>query len=128
MIHNAKDTLLTANPGTLPNVQDAMADWFQQLSFTTIVKTVVNFEVVETLTTVAFYGVRQPFTAQQLMMKPEGQREWKWETIHAYPDLILRPDDIITFESVSYRVMEKLDWKEYGYVQYNIVQNYTGAP
>jgi hypothetical protein len=123
-IHNASDTLLTANPGTLPNVQEAMASWFQTLTFTKIVKTVVNFNAVEVRTNFAFQGVRQPFTSQQLMMKPEGQRKWKWEMIHAYPDLVLQPDEIIIFNGLNYRVMQKYDYTEYGYVQYDIVQDY----
>lgn len=125
-IFNASSVLLNQNPGTLPNVSRALLNWFQPLNFVTIVKTVVNFAVVETLTTVNFLGVRQPFTPQMLLMKPEGERQWKWETIHALPGLILSPDDIITFLGVNYRVMQKLDWKEYGYVQYDIVQDYTG--
>lgn len=125
-IFNASSVLLNQNPGTLPNVSRALLNWFQPLNFVTIVKTVVNFAVVETLTTVNFLGVRQPFTPQMLLMKPEGERQWKWETIHALPGLILSPDDIITFLGVNYRVMQKLDWKEYGFVEYHIVQDYTG--
>jgi hypothetical protein len=123
-IKNASSVLLTQNPGTLPSVQDAMLDWFQNLTFTRIVKTTINFNVVETPTSYSFQGVRQPFTAQQLVMKPEGQRQWKWETIHAFPNLVLNPDEIIGFAGQNYRVMRKSDFSEYGYVLYEIVQDY----
>lgn len=127
-IQNGKDISLSANPGTLPNVQDAMLDWFQSLTFTSIVKTVVNFNLVETRTSTTFQGVKQPFTAQQLVLKPEGQRNWKWFTVHAFPSLILAPDEVITFDDgVSYRVKEKLDYKEYGYVEYHLIQDYEAA-
>lgn len=124
-IQNAADQLLDSNTGTLPNVQGAMANWFQPLSFKQITKSVVNFQNVETTATTRFQGVRQPLSAQKLMMKPEGQRSWRWETIHAYPDLILQPDDIIIFSDRPYRVMEKYDWQEYGYLEYHITQDYT---
>jgi hypothetical protein len=126
MIKNGKDYPLSSNPGTLPDMQGAMLSWFQRLTFTKVVKTVVNHEVEEETTTFEFTGVRQPMSPQQLEMKPEGQRAWKWEMIHAFPDLILKPDEIIVFESVPYRVMKKSDFKEYGYILYEIVEDYRG--
>lgn|SRR5574343_364486 len=124
-IHNASSVPLTSNPGTLPDVSAALLNWFQPITFTKIVKTVVNYKAVETKTNFSFQGVRQPFTPQDLMMKPEGQRSWKWEMIHCYPDLVLIPDEIIYFGLTKYRVMQKLDYKEYGYVQYHITEDYT---
>ena len=124
-IFSASSIPLSNGQGNLPNVQGAMLEWFQTLSFVQIVKSIVNFQVVETETTTVFQGVRQPFTAQQLLMKPEGQRLWKWETIHSFPDLQLKPDDRIIFGTLKYRVMQKSDWKEYGYIEYHIIEDYT---
>lgn len=129
MIKNAADVLLTANPGTLPNMQSAMGNYFQPLVFTQIQKKVGDtFTLVEQTVKTNFMGVRQPLTGQQLQMKPEGQRQWKWERIHAYPDLVLGVDDQIMFGSVQYRVTDKFDFTEYGYVEYHIVQDYQASP
>lgn len=125
MIKNACNTLLSANPGTLPDMQDALTDYFQRLSFVRVKKETINFQNVETETPHNFMGVRQPFSPQQLMLKPVGQRSWLWEMIHSYPDLILTTDEVILFGKVRYRVMQKLDYKEYGYIEYHIVQDYT---
>lgn len=122
---NAKDTLLTDNPGTLPNMQQTLLNWFQVVTFTLISKSIVDHLLVESETPSSFLGVRQPMKPQMVAMKPEGQRSWKWETIHAHPDLVLKTDDVMVFFGIRYRVMEKLDWKEYGYVEYHIVQDYT---
>ena len=92
---NGKDSTINAK-GCLPFVGSALIDWFQAVTFTLVAKAVVNFEVVETLTTSSFYGVRQPMGPQELKIKPEGQRSWEWEQIHATPDLILKTDDIIS--------------------------------
>lgn len=124
MIYNAGDIPLDRNPGTLPNMSDALFSLFQPMTFRKISKTQVNFETVEVETGYSTYGVRQPFTPQQLAMKPEGQRAWKWETMHSLPDIELIPDDVIVFNSVRYRVMQKLDWKEYGYIEHHIVQDF----
>ena len=123
MIINAGDSPLNFS-SNLPNVGSALLEWFQAMTFTRVVKTVVNFKAKEVETNFVFRGVRQPFTAQQLNQKPEGQRDWLWEKVHAEPSLILNIDEIIYFNSVKYRVMRKADWKEYGYVEYDIVQDY----
>lgn len=126
-LKNACDTLLSQNPGSLPNVQGAMANWFQPLKFAKIIKEVVNFQVVETQVITNFMGVRQPMKPKDLEIMPEGQRAWSWEMIHAYPDLVLAVDDIIYFNGVPYRVMNKHDWTEYGYLRYDIKQDYTNT-
>lgn len=124
-IFNAGSLPLSANPGTLPNMAGTLNDWFQQLSFTTIVKTIVNYVVVETPTTVTFMGVKQPFTPEQLAMKPEGQRSWNWFMIHSYPSLALKTDEIISFNGELHRVMARLDYTDYGYLEYHVVRDYT---
>lgn len=124
-IHSASSVPLRPGPGSVPNVTESLTDWFQQLTFTRIVKSIVNFQEAEVPTQTVFYGVRVPFSPQQLMMKPIGQREWHWEAVYAYPTLQLKPDDQIIFNGITYRVMGKTDYKEYGYLIYEIKEDYT---
>lgn len=126
MIMNGKDFKIGAQ-SNLPDVSDALLDWFQNMTFDLITKTITDYDLTETATTVSTKGVRQPFSAQQLSIKPEGQRAWKWETLHCLPNVKLNPDDIVVFNGVRYRVMEKLDYSEYGYLEYHIIQDYTAA-
>ena len=125
MISNAKDKGL--NFTGLPQVGDVLPSWFQTLTFTLVTKYLVDYEVQEVLVTITTQGVRQPMNSQQLSIKPEGQRGWKWETIHCLPNVKLKLDDIIIFDNVKYRVMEKWDWSEYGYLEYHICQAYEDA-
>lgn len=126
-ISNAKNRKLTQQTGTLPNLGDALFNWFQPMSFVLLTKQVIGFQNVESAQTLDFQGVWQPFTARQLMMKPEGQRSWKWYTVHADPSLNLQTDDIIIYLDVSFRVMEKWDWNIYGYKEYHIIEDYNAA-
>jgi len=123
-IINAKDKPLTYTG--LPQVGEVLPSWFQTLTFELVTKSLIDYEVQETLQTITTQGVRQPMSAQQLAIKPEGQRAWKWETMHCLPDVKLRVDDIILFNGVKYRVMERWDWSEYGYLEYHICQAYEG--
>jgi hypothetical protein len=123
MIINGKDKILSQTKN-LPNMSETIKTWFQDLTFKRITKSIVNFQAVETTTTITTKGVRQPFTAQQLKVKPEGQRAWRWETLHCLSDVVLNPDDIVEFNSIRYRVIEKKDYTEYGYIEYEIVQDF----
>jgi len=122
MIINAKDKPL--NTSGLPQMGEVLPSWFQKLTFNLVTKALVDYEVQEVLVPITTQGVRQPMSAQELAIKPEGQRGWKWETIHCLPDVKLNLDDIIIFDNTKYRVMQKWDWSEYGYIQYEICQAY----
>lgn len=126
-ISNAKDTPLGANSGTVPNVSGAMQGWFQPMQFTRVTKTVENFVVVETAETINFRGVWQPLSARQLSMKPEGQRSWKWFKVHAEIGTILVPDEVITYLGNQYRVEAHADFSLYGFVDYDLVEDFTGS-
>jgi hypothetical protein len=125
MISNAKDILLTANTGTLPNMAGTLLEWMQSITVKTIVKTVVDFKLVEAESIINTRGVHQPMNATQLEMKPIGQRQWNWETFHTLADLLVKPDDKIVFNGITYRVMQKWDWREYGFYEYHVVDDYT---
>ena len=125
MIINAKDKPLSYTG--LPQMGEVLPSWFQPLTFDLVTKTVVDYEVQEVRQTIQTQGVRQPMSAKQLEIKPEGQRAWQWETIHCLPDVKLKVDDIVIFDGVRYRVMQKWDWSEYGYLEYHIHQAYEGS-
>jgi len=125
---NAKDTSLSLQPGTMPQMFEVTGGWFQLLTFDKLVKTIVNFQVVETKTQFNFQGNVIPMPPQALKMMPEGQRLWKWYRIFAWPVVSLQPDDVLIDQSgVQYRVMRKEDYTNYGYVTYDCVQDYSGS-
>jgi len=123
-IQNAKDVLLTHNSGTVPDMSDALLNWFQPMTFTQIAKSVVNFQVVETKIDTAFLGVWQPAGPKNLEMKDIGQRQWSHFTLHSNINLKLFPDEIVQYRSQNYRVMGQTDYSLYGYVEYQLVQDY----
>jgi hypothetical protein len=126
-IKNAANTPLNVRQGTLPDVSGAMQDYFQEMTFDQMVKTTVGFQVVETTTPVTFRGTWQPFTDRQLFLKPEGQRAWSWFWLHAEPELTLEVDDIVIWGGVQTRVMSRKDYALYGYVEYHLVQDWSGS-
>ena len=127
IIGNAANRPLNTNSGTLPDVSGAMLDYFQPMTFELLVKTVQGYQLAEDPTIFQFQGVWQPFSEQQLSVKPEGQRKWKWFWLHAQPSLDLAPDDVVLYQGVQYRVMARKDYNLYGYIEYHLVDDYTGS-
>lgn len=125
MIINASSTNLLQASSNLPNLSNPIGKWFLPVNFILVTKTITAGEVVETETSSTFQGVVQNLNSKELQIKPEAQRGWTWKMIHALPSLQLNVDDIIKYENINYRVMNVKDWKEYGYMDYHIVVDYT---
>jgi hypothetical protein len=130
-IQNGANTPLNEqNTGGVPDVGGALLQWFRPMVFGIVTKhqgRSTGYRVLETKVSVNFKGVWQPFTDRQLLIKPEGERAWKWFMVHADPTLILENDSIITYQGVQYRVDSQRDYSLYGYVQYSLVDDYTGS-
>jgi hypothetical protein len=126
-IFNANQLTLDQNTGTLPDVSGGIYDYFQPITFSQIIKTVVNFQVIETPTITACSGVWQPMGSRRLEIMPHGQRKWRlfefWTTLAVQ----LQPDDVITYLSVQYRVLNREDWKLSGILHYDLAEDYTGS-
>lgn len=126
-IINGANVPLNQRAGTVPDVSGALKDWFQPMVFEQVAKTVSGFQLVENGTPTNFWGVIQPFTNRELLLKPEGQRAWTWLMLHAEPGLALEVDEVVSYLGVQTRVMAKKDYTLYGYVQYELVQDWTGS-
>lgn len=108
----------------LPNLSNPVRAYMQKLTFDLITKSIVNFELQETRRTITTMGVRQPVDPQKLQIMPEGQRAWRYECLHLLPKIQIKIDDIVVFRNVQYRVVEKYDCSEYGYIEYMIAQTF----
>lgn len=127
-IKNAANTPLNQQgQGTIPNMNAAMANWFQPMVFGIVTKVTSGFEVIETMTETLFSGVIQPLTARKLNLKPEGQRAWTWLQLHADPSLDLEVDSVVIYLGRQTRIMAKKDYSIYGYIEYELVQDWTGS-
>lgn len=126
-IPNGANRPLTFGQGTVPDVSGALKDWFQAMIFTRVLKETIGFQDVETPTDINFQGVIQPLSGRDLMLKPEGQRAWTWFLLHADPVLLLDVDEVVTWISKQTRVMSRKTYAMYGFVEYHLVQDWTGA-
>lgn len=127
IIKNAANAPLFEKAGTVPDVSGALQDYFQPLVFSPVSKVVNGFMVTETKVPINFRGVVQPFSERALLLKPEGQRAWTWFLVHSDPVLTLDVDDVGVLFGKQTRVMSRKDYGLYGYIEYHMVQDWTGA-
>lgn len=124
MITNGNSLNLNQITPALPNMSTTLEAWFQKIVIGLLTTTIVNNRAVSTTQDFETMGVLQPFSAEQLEIKKEGERSWKWYMLHCQPSLSLQTDDTVIVRTKRYRVMGRWGFDEYGFIQYELVQDY----
>jgi hypothetical protein len=125
VFRNAGDFPLNAQPqGTVPDVSGALMDWLQPMVFTPVTKVSENYQAVETGTPFNFQGVWQPFKPKDLLMRPEGQRDWDWFWCHSLIALPLNVDDVIIYRGEQFRVLAVNNCSLYGFFEYQLCEDW----
>lgn len=108
----------------MPSMRQTVAGWQQPLGLTRIEKRQVDYQTVDVEVPIPGQGVWQPFTPEQLSIRPEGERSWKWFEVHATTDLVLQTDDVVARRGTTYRVMADLGYDDNGFRVYHLVSDY----
>lgn len=108
----------------LPDVSEGVQMFFQNIKIEVVHKRNDAGYLKEKKSCILTQGVRQTFTPRQLEMKPEGERTWKWSKLHTLPEPKLKLDDIVLIRGIKYRVMVLDDQAEYGFVAYDLKEDY----
>lgn len=120
-IFNAKSLSVADAVSPVPTMRSTLLGWFRQLELVKVVKKTVGVRTVEVEVPLPALGVWQPLSAEELNLKKEGERSWRWFSITASTDLVLLTDDIIARSGVRYRVMGKWDYTDEGFVTYHVI-------
>lgn len=130
MIFNAKDRPLNQTAAGVPDVSGGILNYFKPIVLIQVVTAVVRFQADTTLIRIWSQGMVQSFTGRQLALKPEGERAWLWNTIYTLPGVELAAGDQVEVPASpaprNFRIMKKTGDADYGYLQYEAVENYTG--
>ena len=112
---------------SMPNLAEVLWDWDLVIELKLVKKNISDFEVAESaIVDLNFRGIIQPMPPQKLMVKPEGQRYWKYWDL--WTQQRLNTDDVIQDPDAKlYRVMSKDDWGQSGYFHYELTESVNGA-
>lgn len=123
MINYAGKNLITNANSTLPNMSNTITSWFLNITFEVVKRTLSGADWVEIVEqTINTKGVVQPPRDKDLVIFPEGSWGWEWLMIHCLPDVQLDINQYIRYDGTVYKVMNKKDWRKYGYVRYMILE------
>lgn len=129
-LQNGSNVPLNFQQGTVPNMMEALTDYMQVLSFEQVTKTPTAFELVETIVTTTFSGLFMPYSPRELALIPAGQRAWSWYHLFTLLPLTLQVDDVVVFPQLNNkqtRVIYRNDFALYSYLEYKLVQDWTGS-
>lgn len=110
----------------MPNMAGTLSGWQVPLQLIKRKQSVKDGDVSFEDETINFMGVWQPLRDEQLMSKPEGQRSWSWFWVHAVAGTLnLNTADKIIFNGKRYKVMNKKDYSLNGFVEYEVILDYS---
>lgn len=107
-----------------PNVFGVIPGLDTPMKFLSSVKTTSDGQLVETLVEVIWFRAGlSPMSGQNVAIKPEGQRSWRWSEIYTKQNL--PPDALLEDRDENqYRVRAKHDWSRGGYYKYEITEGF----
>lgn len=127
---NAKDRPLNQTATAVPDVSGGILNYFKPLVLIQITTEVVRFQASPTPKRIWSQGMVQAFSGRQLALKPEGERAWLWNTLFTLPGIPLKAGDEVEIPATpsprNFRVMRVTGDADYGFLQYEVVENYTG--
>lgn len=110
---------------SMPQMQAAFAGWKTTITLTVITQSISNGLVTNAESDIVFAGVIQPLKAEEIALKPEGQRSFEWLQIHCLDrSLNLETNDRIVYNGQKYKVMAKKDYSLNNYIEYHAIQDY----
>lgn len=113
------------NESGMPQMDAAFAGWFSPITIGVVTQVVTDGDLVQSVRNVTFKGVIQPLTTEQLKVKPEGERSFRWYMIHCLTgSLNLNTNDLIYYKSKKYKVMGIWDWSLDNFIEYQIVEDF----
>lgn len=108
-----------------PQMHGSLQGWFQPLLVGIVtIRQNDDHEAVESVRTQSASGIIQPLSARALEVKPEGERNWKWVMLHCTRNLQLNNDDVVRIRGKQYRVMRNWGYEDYGYLQYELCEDF----
>ena len=107
---------------SFPDVSEALWEWEDELQALDPAQSVVDYEPVDDPTEpYRFEGILEPLTAQRLLLKQEGERNWKWWTLWTETELNINAQ-VIDPDGITFKVTSERRWLKAGYWEYELTE------
>tara|TARA_R110000851_G_scaffold306239_5_gene464505 strand:- start:1309 stop:1671 length:363 start_codon:yes stop_codon:yes gene_type:complete len=109
----------------MPQMGSAFSGWQSNITLNKVTQTNVRGDITNVLTAITFKGTVQPLSPEQILLKPEGERSWRWLQIHVFAGGDnLKTGDRISYKESFYKVMADLDYSNNNFVEYHLVEDF----
>ncbi len=110
----------------MPQMATTLDGWMNPITLVRIRQTLVDSVPQDNRTTITFQGVIQPLKPEEIALKPEGQRSWKWLQIHVVSGSNdLANNDRIEYGGDTFKLMGNKDYSLNGYIEYHAVKDFS---
>lgn len=106
----------------------AFSGWTMPMVIKKVTQVVLPTGFVEDHETVFnIRGIWQPLSAEEIQLKPEGQRSWEWFQLHIEgTNNNFQTNDRLMFRGNPYKVMGRNDYTLNNYIQLELISDYIG--
>ena len=124
-IMNARDKKMNDQISGQPDLSWAVDGWFESIFFVHVQTQLIDGFAQDILVPIKTRGTIQPMAQTLVNMRPEGERKWRWLTIHCVPDVKLSISDKIIVDEVAYRVQGLWYYRRNGFIIYDCGEDFT---
>ena len=110
----------------LPNMSSVIDQFTQEITLIKLTEVIDKGFVTYTEQEINFIGVVEPVKPENLKVRPEGERGWKYQEIYTTTEQNLKIAEKIKYAGTRYKIIEVNNYEAYGYFKYLIIEDYDG--
>lgn len=109
----------------MPQMSAAFSGWKILVDLLVIRQEISAGFLINYEETINVRGTWQPFTDEQIELKPEGQRSWEWIDLHIEgATMIFATNDRVLKNGLRYKVMARKDYTLNNFSEYHLIRDY----
>jgi len=123
MIVSANKKIFT-DISLVPDVSDGILGFLRKTTIEIVQKQQVDGYTQEIPICKRTMAHAQPMPERMVALK-EGNRSWEWFLIYVEENVKLKTDEIVILFGERYRIMQKDNWAEFGFISYQAIKDYA---
>lgn len=109
----------------LPSMRSTLLGWFRPMTIGVVSVEIIEGRSRETTREVKTSGLIQAGSPEVLEIKSDGNRSWENATLHTFPAFNVETNAIVNITGMTFRVVKKSDQSGYGFIRYELLQDFT---
>jgi len=109
----------------MPQMNAAFNGWTMPITLKVVTQNIVDGFVEDLVVNRTVQAIWQPLSAEEIALKPDGQRSWEWIDLHVRGNqFAFATNDRIERDGIRYKVMAVKDYRLNNYTEYHLCLDY----